>query len=93
MQLGEALLRGCGKHIPVDPRKSIEGMRAAGGVIRRKVVRVPDLPGLPEALVLFEEHTDHSLTFETPSEFSLYRRVLAHKAFLEGMFTLSGRLP
>jgi hypothetical protein len=92
LELGEALLRGCRNQIETDPRKNIEGLRAVNGVIRRKTRRVPDLPGLPEALVLFHEHTDHSMTFESPSEFSLFRRVGAQKAFLEGVFAMVGRL-
>jgi hypothetical protein len=65
-----------------DPRSSIDGMRARRGVIRRK--RVPaSLPGLPEAIVLFQSGCPLSLTFETPSEFSLDARAEAHARFIE----------
>ncbi len=91
LDLGEKLLRGCRAHIAPDPRKTIDGMRPVNGVIRRRTKRIPkDLSGLPEALVLFYEHSDHSITFETPSEYSLFRRVGAQKAFLDGVFRLGG---
>lgn len=68
-----------------DPRGSIDGRRAKNGVIRRK--RVPDLPGLPEAIALYLHNTRHTLTFETPSEFCLADRVRAHKAFIGSLAT------
>jgi hypothetical protein len=50
-------------------------------VIRRS--KVPDMPGLPESVALFMHNTRSTLTFETPSEFSLANRVRAHKMFLQ----------
>ena len=87
----EALLKRCEKHIPVDRRSTIEGMKAVNGGIRRKSGRPPDLPGLPEALVLFYEYSNYAITFETPSEDSIYRRVCAQKALIEGALELVRR--
>lgn len=76
-----ALLDKAARHLPTDPRQRIDGSRAQAGVIRRR--RLPrHLPGLPEAVVLHQVGCPFTLTFETPSEFSLDDRVLAHTAFL-----------
>jgi len=80
LRLADAGLQACENFIPRDPRRRIDLRRAINGVIRRK--RVPDLPGLPEAVALYLHNTQSTLTFETPSEFSLADRVAAHKAFL-----------
>lgn len=80
LRLAEEALSACEAFIPRDPRATIEGRPAKNGVIRRR--RVPDLPGLPEAIALYLHNTERTLTFETPSEFSLADRVRAHKAFI-----------
>jgi murein peptide amidase A len=80
LRFASAALAACEHIIPRDPRRSIDTRRAHNGLIRRK--RVPNLPGLPESIALFFHNTDSTLTFETPSEFSLADRVAAHKAFL-----------
>ncbi len=79
--LADAVLRACDHIIPRDPRGTIESRRVTNGIIRRK--RIPDLPGLPEAIALYMHSTERSLTFETPSEFSLADRVAAHKALIK----------
>ena len=80
---GAALLaQAATQDLPVDPRREIDGMRAQKGVIQRH--RVPThLPGLPEAIVLHQLGCEVSLTFETPSEFSLDHRVAAQARFIE----------
>lgn len=76
-----ALLENAARILPADPRPRIDGSRAQAGVIRRR--RLPlHLPGLPEAVVLHQLGCPFTLTFETPSEFALDDRVLAHAAFL-----------
>ena len=76
------LERCTSKRLPIDSRKSIEGRTSAGGIIQR---RTPpdDLPGLPEAIVLYQFGSPVSMTFETPSEFSLEDRANAHALFIE----------
>jgi hypothetical protein len=83
LHLADAAVKASEALIPRDPRRNIDGRRAKLGIIRRK--RIPDLPGLPEAIALYLHNTDRTLTFETPSEFSLSDRVAAHKAFIESV--------
>ena len=80
LRLGAQLLPAVEPWLPLDLRRRIDGRPAKRGVIRRR--RVPDLPGLPEAIALYEAAADVTLTFETPSECDFGRRVEAHVAFL-----------
>jgi hypothetical protein len=83
---GEALLAKAVRILPPDPRTMIERRRARGGLIRRKVDpgRFRKM-GFPEAVYLHLNHAERSLTFETPSEFAIERRVRAHVAVIEEM--------
>jgi murein peptide amidase A len=79
--LGPTLLAACAEVMPTDLRRDIDGRGAKAGVIRRK--RLPtDLPGLPEAIVLHQMGCPVTLTFETPSEYSLDDRVRAQALFI-----------
>ena len=85
--LADTLLRAGERHLPRDPRRSIDGRRASLGIIRPR--RIPDdLPGLPEAIALHLHHADCALTFETPSECALTDRIAAHRAFIEACVRL-----
>lgn len=86
---GEKLLAAAGRHLPVDPRRKIEGHAVRGAVIRRAITG-DTLPEHPEAFCLRFGHTGRSLTFETPSEFSLTARVRAHGAMLDEVLRLAG---
>ena len=78
----EALLEAGTRHLPRDPRTSIEGRRARNGIVRKKIT--PDLiPGWPEAFLLHFLHASRTFTVETPSEFSIDDRVAAHEAVLD----------
>lgn len=80
-RLAPPILKKCAPIVPIDPRKKIDLRTAIGGVIRPR--RIPrDLPGMPEAIVLFQRGCPITLTFETPSEASLDVRVEAHRAFI-----------
>ena len=80
--LGPALLQSCSKAILPDPRRRIDTSLARNGVIRRK--KLPThLPGMPEAVELHRVGCPVTLTFETPSEFSLDDRVACQMAFIE----------
>lgn len=85
---GRDLLRRCAdKHLPVDNRARIDGRAAREGVIQRK--KSPrGLPGLPEAVAVYELGCPLSLTFETPSEFALDARARAHVRFLDAVMRL-----
>ena len=79
--LAERLLKKVSRIIPPDTRRTIDISRANNGVIRRKI-KLADFDdfGLPEALYLHFHHSKATLTFESPSEFSLFQRVRAHSA-------------
>ncbi len=64
-----------------DPNRSIEGRAASQGIIQRDEPP-SDVIG-PEAIVLWNYGCEMTLTFETPSEFALDARVLAHQTFIE----------
>jgi len=79
---GETLLAAAARHVPREPRAKVEGRRCRRGLIRTRIT--PEtLPEHPEAFCLRFGHTMRSLTFETPSEFSLTARVRAHGAMLD----------
>jgi len=84
-QIGERLLAAAAHIIPIDPRPRIDICRPKRGVARRRfdMRRYARLGGLPEAVWLHREHTRHTITFETPSEFALERRIAAHGAVIE----------
>lgn len=80
--LSSRILADCTDVIPTDPRRSIDGRAAKSGVIRRSTIP-PDLPGMPEAVELYQLGCPVTLTFETPSEFSLDDRVTTQAAFVK----------
>ena len=73
---GHALLAKCKGAIRIDPRRRIDGRGFDAGLYLRhgSRFRVPDHP---EAIHLYRSLCPHVLTFETPSEFDLKRRVQA----------------
>jgi predicted deacylase len=84
---GERLLAAAARHVPCEPRSKVEGRTCRRGLIRTRVT--PDtLPEHPEAFFLRFGHTMRSLTFETPSEFSMTARVRAHGAVLDEVLRL-----
>ncbi len=77
----EDLLKAASRHVPSDPRSSIEGRRAKKGIVRRKVS--PDMmPDWPEAFLLHFAHASRTFTVETPSEFSIDARVAAQESVI-----------
>jgi murein peptide amidase A len=83
--ISHAILKRC-RPIPLDPRRSIDGSRASAGIIRRKNIPT-HLPGMPEAIELYLRGCPLTLTFETPSEFSLDARIAAHLRFIHSTLT------
>jgi murein peptide amidase A len=81
LDCAERMIEACEAHIPRDPRVSIDGRAVRQGFLRRR--KPPDLPGMPEAVALYMHSTDHTMTFETPSEHSLADRIGAHRAFID----------
>ena len=79
---------------PVLPRHRgrADGQALKNGIKRRTrgIARIAEtIDGVAEAIHLYLEHARVSLTFETPSEFSLFRRVEAQKRFLSGVVELA----
>ena len=79
--VGARILRDCAGIIPTDRRRNIDGRRMKDGLFFRRVA--PKLPGVPEAIVLHHLGAPVSLTFESPSEFSLMDRVAVQKKFIQ----------
>ena len=69
--------------------RSIEKRKVRDGIIRPRP-RNFLADELPEALYLFQNHTDHSYTLETPSELDLGVRVNAQVRMIEAALTLVG---
>jgi protein MpaA len=84
---GEKLLASAARHVPREPRPRVEGRRCRQGLIRTRIT-AETLPEHPEAFFLRFGHTMRSLTFETPSEFSMTARVQAHGAMLDEVVRL-----
>lgn len=82
LDLGRTILQAAGAVLPIDARKTIEGRRFDRGLMLRRT-RLREIPLHPEAIYLSLHHTDHALTFETPSESSLARRVAATERAVE----------
>jgi len=81
---GEALLDAARPFLPIEGRTSIDGRKALGGLVRRKITHARFRKiGYPEAVYLHLNHSQRTFTIETPSEFSLDLRVAAHVAILE----------
>ena len=80
--LSSRILGECINGIALDPRRSIDGRPSRSGIIHRRIIP-SDLPGMPEAIELFRLGCPTTLTFETPSEFSLDDRVQAQASFVK----------
>ncbi len=79
---GVPLLAHCASTIPIDPRRTIDGRPFKSGVALRRA-NLDRIPLHPEAIYLYLRGNPHVLTFETPSEFGLARRVRAHVLLME----------
>lgn len=79
---GADLIQAAKSWIVPEPRKRVDGRRCQNGLIR-PVIDPKRLNLHPEAIYLYFHHTDRSITIETPSEFSLARRVEAQVAMIE----------
>jgi hypothetical protein len=88
---GEALIRAARHVIPIDPRSRVDTSPSLRGVIRRKFDAQIQrrIGGMPEAIYLHRHHARRSITFETPSEFALDKRVAAQVALIEACVSLS----
>ena len=88
---GEALLAAARPHVPADTRAVIEGRECVGGMVRPAIdMEFFKKIGLPEALLLHLLKCPRVFTVETPSEYSLERRIKAHVAVIEAAISKVG---
>ncbi len=88
--MGAGWLERCEGLIPREPDGEIDGRPMDAPGLIQKEGAVDDLVAemaneLPEAVYLRESGVKLSLTFETPSEYSLYARVSCQMAFLDAV--------
>ena len=88
----EVYLAAATRAISPETDKSIEGIRSKNGIIRHKR-KLPELPGLPETLYLHQMGAKVAMTFETPSEYSLYHRASAHRLFISSVVKYTVKNP
>ncbi|MBV9128839.1 MAG: M14 family metallocarboxypeptidase [Verrucomicrobia bacterium] len=85
---GPELLAAAGYYVPIDPRQTIEGRRADQGWIARKI-NIKKFPVVAEAIYLASNHSERTITAETPSEYDLGPRIQAHVAMIQRAIELS----
>ena len=85
---GQELLAAAGYYVPIDVRVTIEGRRADQGWIARRV-NLKKFPIRAEALYVAANHSERTITAETPSEYDLCARVQAHVAMIQRGIELS----
>ncbi len=88
---GELLLSTVSNLLPADPRDTIDGRRAVGGVIRPRLNKLA-MRYQPEAVYLLLRHAERSITLETPSEYDVYLRAKIHATVLDKVVELA-KLP
>ena len=83
---GHDLLALAREHIPIEPRRRLDGKKAAAGLIKRRL-HLPwfNQNGYPEAVWMHLYKAGRCYTVETPSEYALPDRVAAQAAVVEGM--------
>jgi protein MpaA len=85
---GQEVLSAAGYYIPVDLRRMIEGRRAEQGWIARRV-DLKKFPVWAEAIYVALNHSERTITAETPSEYDLSKRVEAQIAMIQRAIELS----
>jgi protein MpaA len=85
---GPELLAAAGYYVPIDARLTIEGRRADQGWIARKI-NLKKFPILAEGIYLAVNHSERTITTETPSEYDLAQRIQAHIAMIQRAIELS----
>ena len=85
---GRELLSAAGYYIPIDLRRMIEGRRAEQGWIARRL-NPKKFPFLAEAIYVSFNHSERTVTAETPSEYDLSKRIEAQIAMIQRAIELS----
>lgn len=87
--VGNSILTAAEAFLPKDPRSRVDGRRARDGILRPRLSpRRFAETGHPEAVWLHLRGCKRSITFETPSEASLEKRVAAHAVAVARMVEL-----
>ncbi len=87
---GDNILDAAEAEIPRDPRSRIEGRRANRGLLAPRFSPSDfNDAGHPEAIWLYLNGCKRSLTFETPSEFAIEKRIAAHSAAVDALVRLA----
>jgi len=81
--VGPQLMEKVSRLCPLNTQPVIEGQPARGGIIVPTTEKHEELRGQGIPIVLFDHHTDHLLTTETPTSLSLEQRVQVQLAALE----------
>jgi hypothetical protein len=79
---GPELLEAASAAVPIDARQRIDGRPFREGCAQR-IANIRRVPLQPEAIYLFRRHAPRVITFESPSEFALERRVRTQRLFVE----------
>jgi hypothetical protein len=77
LSMGRTIVRHVSRFIRIDSRKKIDGRATCHGVILRRLELVRHRRQWPEAIYYGIQHTNHSMTFETPTHFPIDQRVRA----------------
>ncbi len=76
--IGIEVVQRVSRILPIDPRHRIENRIAQGGVVFRNFKLIRKRKFWPEALYHVQHHSPRTLTIETPTHFSIQKRVRAH---------------
>jgi murein peptide amidase A len=83
---GGRILDAASREIACDPRTRIEGRKATKGLLAPRFSPSRfNMDGYPEAVWLYINGCKRSLTFETPSEFAIEKRIAAQAAAIDAM--------
>jgi len=77
------LLEAAAAVLPHDPRRTIDGRRFTQPGYLHRDVKTRRFPDGPETIFLAKGNADACFTIETPSEFSLDRRIRAHRIIIQ----------
>ncbi len=88
--LGAKMIRAMGQHVTIDTRPEIEEVRARNGVLSREDLlepgqRIEDRERWPEAIYLTLNHTNVTITSETPMPQNIDNRVAAQLAAIRAL--------
>ncbi len=81
--LSEEIVAAVEKVCPLNLQSEIEGMAAAGGVVVADTAKAENERGKGIPIELYNDHTDHLLTSESPTGLDMQVRVAAHLAALD----------